>query len=121
MKGILVPPSRRAEIRELHQNGTPVRKLAEKFDLRVATIYRILEEKRSKKKKRGRPQKLTSHQLLRLQTKFKRNPTESARTLADSITFPVSERTIRRELRKSGFHHKRLKPKKVLTKIHKQK
>ena len=71
MKGILVPPSRRAEIRELHRNGAPVRELAKKFDLHFATIYRILQEKRSKEKKRGRPQKLTSHQLLRPQMKFK--------------------------------------------------
>ena len=95
MKGVLIPAPRHAEIRELHRNRTPVHKIVEKFNLHIATIYWILEEKKGKKKKRGRPPKLTSLQRLQLQTKMSRNPTESVRKLANSLKFPASERTLR--------------------------
>ena len=88
MKGILVPLSKRTEIHELHQNGTPLCDLTKKFGFHLATIYQILEEKKFKKKKCGCPQKLTSNQLLQLQTKFKQNPTVSEKHLRKPSRFP---------------------------------
>ena len=121
MKGILVPLTQHAKIRKLHQNGSSVDELANTFHLHRATIYHIIKEKKKAMKKRRRPTKHSSIQQLQLQTRLHRNPTESASQLANSIKFPVSDRTIRRELEKVGFHHRRLKPKRVLKKIHQQK
>jgi hypothetical protein len=52
---------------------------------------------------------------------MRRNPSESARKLAMSLEFQVSPTTIRRILKKKGFAHKRIKPKKTLSEIHKEK
>ena len=52
---------------------------------------------------------------------MRQNPSESANKLANSFEFPASARTIQRELRKAGFTHKRVVPKKKLSEIHKQK
>lgn len=121
MKGIEVSSYDRAKIRELHRNGASARDLAQKYELHLASIYRIIREKADKKKKRGRPTKMTGYQRGLLRLKMRRNPSESANKLAKSSEFPVSASTIRRELKKVGFIHKRIKPRKVLSDIHKQK
>ena len=53
MKGILVPLTQRAKIRELPRNGSSVDELANTFHLHRATIYRIIKEKKKAMKKRG--------------------------------------------------------------------
>ena len=121
MKGIGVPLSECAKIHELHCNGTPMSDLMEKYHVHQATIYRILQEKTKVKRKRGRPRKLTNLQRLHIINKMHRNPKESANKLSYSFEFPVSAQTIRHELQKAGFTHKRIKPRKVLSEIHKEK
>src|SRR5690242_16903780 len=64
---------------------------------------------------------MTGYQRYLLRLKMRRNPSESANKLAYSSEFPVSLSTLRRELKKAGFIHKRVKPRKVLSEIHKEK
>ena len=52
---------------------------------------------------------------------MRQNPSESARSLAKSLAFQVSATSVRQILKKEGFTHKRIKPKKVLSEIHKEK
>ncbi len=51
----------------------------------------------------------------------KQNPSQSARKLANSLVFQVSPNTVRRVLKEKGFVHQQIKPKKVLSEIHKEK
>ena len=121
MKGIEVSSYDRAKIRELHRNGASARDLAQKYELHLATIYRLIREKADKKKKCGRPLKMTGYQRGLLHLKMHQNLYESANKLANSFEFPVSTTTICRELKKAGFVHKRVKPRKVMSDIHKEK
>ena len=50
MKGIEVSSYDRAKIRELHRNGASARDLAQKYELHLATIYRLIREKEEQRK-----------------------------------------------------------------------
>lgn len=121
MKGIKVSSYERAKICELSRNGTSAHDLTCKYELHLATIYRIIREKADKKKKRGRPPKMTGYQRGLLRLRIRQNKYESANKLAHSFEFPVSARTIRRELKKAGFVHRRIRPRKVMLDVHKKK
>ena len=121
MRGVSIPLSEHAKIHELNRSGTPIHDLMEKYHVHHATIYRILQEKSKAKKKRGQPSKLTHLQELHLINKMRQNPSKLANKLANTFEFPASAQTVQRELRKAGFTHKRVVPKKKLSEIHKQK
>ena len=121
MKGIEVSSYDRAKICKLHWNGASARDLAKKYELHLATIYWLIREKADKKKKCGQPLKMTGYQQGLFRLKMHRNPNESANKLAHSFEFPVSTTTIRRELKKAGFVHKHIKPRKLMSEIHKEK
>ena len=121
MRGVALSPYLHTQIRELKRDGASCQQLAEKFDLHIATIYRVLEEASRRKKSRGRPQTITRRQRMQICERMRRNPSESAKKLANSLEFQVSPSTVQRILKKEGFSHKRIKPRKVLSEVHKEK
>lgn len=121
MKGCPLSPMHILKIRELDREGTSASDIASAFSVHVTTIYRILKAKKKKKSKKGRPPKLTKLERLRLINKFRKNPRSTARQVAMSKEFAVSERTINRELKKAGYQYKRITPRKTLTENHKEK
>ena len=64
---------------------------------------------------------MTGYQQGLLHLKMCLNPNESANKLAHSFEFPVSTTTVHRELKKAGFVHKCIKPRKVMSEIYKEK
>ena len=113
--------SEHAKICKLNRSGIPIHDLMEKYHDHHATIYCILQEKSKAKEKHGRPSMLTHLQQLHLINKMCQNPSELANKLANTFEFPASAQMIQRELRKAGFAHKQVVPKKKLSEIHKQK
>ena len=79
----------------------------------------IASYKRNQRQKRS--SKLTHLQQLHLINKMCQNPSELANKLANTFEFPSSAQMIQCELRKAGFAHKQVVPKKKLSEIHKQK
>ena len=59
MKGKRVERKMRAKIREMKREGVKVEEIAEKFELHLMTVYRILREANRQKKKRGRHPSVT--------------------------------------------------------------
>lgn len=98
----------RAKIRELHRNGVKIAKIAADFNLHRATVYRIIQERAMNPKKWGRPTMLSALDHCYLIHEFQKNKYTTAMKLAKSVKFPVSDRTIRRELQRNDFHHKKL-------------
>ncbi len=92
MKGIEVSSYERAKIRELHRNGTSASDLAQKYELHLATVYRIIREKMEKKKKRGRPPKMTGYQQGLLRLKMRRNANQQTSLLIHSNFLSVHAR-----------------------------
>jgi len=66
MRGVSVKRKVRAEIREKMRNGASVHALSDEYEVSVCTIYWILEEKYSVKRKRGRKNALTSQEVCNL-------------------------------------------------------
>ena len=82
MRGVSVKRKVRAEIREKMRNGASVHALSDEYEVSVRTIYRILEEKYSVKRKRERKNALTSQEARNLIRKSRENPMLSASKLA---------------------------------------
>ena len=59
MRGVALSPYLRTQICELKRDGASCQQLAEKFDLHIATIYRVLEEASRRKKSHRCPQTIT--------------------------------------------------------------
>lgn len=95
----------RAKIREKAREGTSVNELAREFEVHVCTIYRIIQEGEKKRKRRGRPLKLSAKERRKIVQTFQQNPLESARGLSKRLNKSVSPSTIRRLLRVHGYRH----------------
>ena len=108
----------RAKIRESFRNGEKVEKIAEDFKIHRATVYRIIQESNGTPKKRGRPPKLSMHDRRHLIEEFRKNKFTTATKIAESGRFAVSDRTIRRELLRNNFRHKRVQYRQLLTPQH---
>ena len=108
----------RAKIWESFRNGEKVEKIAEDFKIHRATVYRIIQESNGTPKKRGRPPKLSMHDRHRLIEEFRKNKFTTATKIAESGRFAVSDRTIRRELLRNNFRHKRVQYRQLLTPQH---
>ena len=111
----------KAKIKEKYRNGTSVHVLAEEYSLSFRTIYRILAETYSTKRKRGRKNVLTPAQRRSLVRKAHENPLLSAPQLAKSVGLTVSSQTIRNELHRNQFHNARLKPVEAISPKNKEK
>ena len=97
-----------AKIQELFRNGEKIEKIAEDFKLHRSTVYRIVNERSVNPKKWGRPTKLSMHDRRHLINEFRKNKHGTASKLAKSVQFPVSDRTIQRELHHNEFRHKKV-------------
>jgi len=73
--------------------------------LHVCTIYRIIQEGEKKRKRRGRPLKLSAKERRKIVHTFQQNPFESARGLSKRLNKSVSPSTIRRLLKVHGYRH----------------
>ena len=109
MRGVGVKRKVRAEIREKMRNGASIHVLSDEYEVSIRTIYRILEEKYSIKRKRGRKNALTSREARNLIRKSRENPMLSASKLAKAVDVCVSTQTVRNILKRNQFRNKRVK------------
>ena len=100
-------PYRRCKIVEMFESGVPVREIASQHNVSVRSVYRVLKEKRTGKKKKGRPTCLSPHQCRKLVAEIRQNPSKSSRDLKEKLGISASVRTIQRELRRKSFVHVR--------------
>lgn len=121
MQGKRLNRKTRALIRECHREGFKVAMIAKDFGVHIATIYRIIREGNKKPKKKGPPRLVTGRTRQKLLHIFRENPKISASKAASILGIRVSDRTIRRELRKAAFSCMKIRKTQVLTKIHKEK
>ncbi len=110
MKGKRVERKTRAIIREMRREGVKVEEIAEKFELHLMTVYRILREANGQKKKRGRRPCVTAAQRRRVVRNIRINPALSAKNLAAVSEVRVSAATIQRILKQNEFRRVRVCP-----------
>jgi len=110
MKGKRVERKMRAKIREMKREGAKVEEIAEKFELHMMTVYRILREANGQKKKRGRRPCVTAAERRRVVRNIRKNPALSAKNLAAVSEVDVSPATIRRILKQNEFRQVKVCP-----------
>ena len=121
MRGKKVPLKIRAKIREEARNGVKSKEIMERYDIAKSTLYDILKEGKSSRKKRGRPTALSSAERRRMGHLVTQNPTLSSRDIAEALEDRVSSRTIQRELHRKDFRVKKIKKTQFLNPSHKEK
>lgn len=107
----------KCKVAESRASSAKICDLAKQFGVSERTIYRILERKNTKKKRRARPGVLTPHGRRKILAESRKNPTKSAKAIADSTGLSVSERTIQRVLKENTFVHVRKKKTDEISKV----
>ena len=110
MKGKRVERKMRAKIREMKREGVKVEEIAEKFELHLMTVYRILREANGQKKKRGRRPSVTPAERRRVVRNIRKNPALSAKNLAAVSKVDVSPATICQILKQNKFRQVKVCP-----------
>ena len=100
----------RAKIREMKREGVKVEEIAEKFELHLMTVYRILREANGQKKKRGRRPSVTPAEHRRVVQNIRKNPALSAKNLAAVSKVDASPATIHQILKQNEFHQVKVRP-----------
>ena len=96
--GIAVPPYVRTRIQEMRENGATIEEVMEEFSVSRRTVYRACQTSCQPPKSKGCPHSLSASDRRRLFDLSHRNPTKSARALANLVGISCSSRTIQREL-----------------------
>ena len=104
------------------QNNMKPKEIHQLYGFSLPTISRIkngkLTSNPAKKKKRGRPQKVSQKQARRLTRFAKKNPTMSSSDITKNLDLQINPSTTRRYLKKMNFKNKKIANKVPLNKKH---